>query len=141
MSLHHTLFPEESRSFPGMRWVNIGLRTLHLIGLAGIGGAWLNPAQPVAWLPYVWLTLLSGGGLMGLSLYSNGIWLLQLRGMVILFKLVLLLLMIFIPQTSLAVVITVIVLSSVIAHAPGNLRYFSPWHRRRIERLTGHRTP
>jgi len=135
MSFRSIIFPAVSRGFPGMRWLNISLRTLHLIGIAGIGGAYLYPAETAAWTAYLWLTLLSGVALVGLSLYSNGIWLLQLRGLAIVLKLLLLLWLVFVPRLSLPVVIAVIVLSSVIAHAPGNLRYYSPWHRRRIEHL------
>jgi hypothetical protein len=39
------------------------------------------------------------------------------------------------PALKLELGIAVIVVSSVIAHAPGNIRYYSPWHRRRIEYL------
>lgn len=135
MSFSSLIFPADSRSFPGMRWLNIALRTLHLIGIAGLGGAYLYPAETAAWAPYLWLTLLSGFSLMGVSLYCNGIWLLQLRGLAILLKLLLLLLLVAMPQLSLPFIIVIIVLSGVVAHAPGNLRYYSPWHRRRIEHL------
>ena len=135
MSLYRVLFPSQARSFPGMRWVNIALRTLHLIGVAGLGGAYLYAAPQLQWQPYLLLTLLSGIGLVAISIYATALWLLQLRGLVILFKLVLLGLMLWWPGFSLPLGIAVIVLSSVIAHAPGNFRYYSPWHRRRIEGL------
>jgi hypothetical protein len=135
MSLIRTLFPHESRSFPGKRWLNISLRTLHLIGVAGLGGAYLYAAPKELWEPYLWLSLGSGVALVATSLYSNGIWLLQLRGLLILFKLALLGVMLWLPGFSLQLGVTVIVLSSVIAHAPGNVRYYSIWHRRRIENL------
>jgi hypothetical protein len=135
MSLLRTLFPQESRSFPGKRWLNISLRTLHLIGVAGLGGAYLYAAPRELWAPYLWLSLGSGVALVATSLYSNGIWLLQLRGLLILFKLALLGVMLWLPGFSLQLGVTVIVLSSVIAHAPGNVRYYSIWHRRRIENL------
>jgi len=130
-----SLFPSSSRGFTGMRWLNITLRTLHLIGIAGLGGAYLYAAPRPLWEPYLWLTLLSGLGMVAVSIYSNGIWLLQMRGVVILFKLVLLGLMLWWPAFSLELAIAVIVLSSVIAHAPASLRYYSPWHRRRIDYL------
>lgn len=135
MSLFSLMFPENSRGFPGMRWVNISLRTLHLIGIAGIGGAYFYTVDGNAWMPYLWLTLFSGFSLMGISVYSNGIWLIQLRGLAILIKLLLLLMVTAIPQASLPLIILVIILSGVVAHAPGNLRYYSLWHRKRIERL------
>lgn len=129
------LFPVVSRSFPGMRWLNIALRTLHLIGIAGLAGAYLYEAPRQLWQPYLWLSLLSGLSLISVSLYANGVWLVQLRGLLILFKLLLLGLMLWWPALKLGLGISVIAISSVIAHAPGNLRYYSPWHRRRIEHL------
>jgi hypothetical protein len=135
MNPYRILFPRHQRRFPGMRWVNIVLRTLHLIGIAGIGGAYLYPAETAAWVPYLWLTLLSGFAMVAVSCYGNGVWLLQLRGLLIMGKLLVLLLLAWLPQLSPQGVIAVVALSSVIAHAPGSLRYYSPWHRRRIEHL------
>jgi hypothetical protein len=129
------LFPAVSRSFPGKRWLNITLRTLHLIGVAGLGGAYLYSAPRGLWEPYLWLSLSSGSALVAMSLYSNGIWLLQLRGLLILLKLGLLGIMLWLPGFSLQLGMAVIVLSSVISHAPGNVRYYSIWHGRRIESL------
>lgn len=135
MSLLPILFPRHSRSFAGKRWLNISLRTLHLIGVAGLGGAYLYAAPRGLWQPYLWLSLGSGFSLMAISLYSNGIWLLQLRGILILFKLFLLGGMVWFPAFDLQLGVAVIVLSSVISHAPGNVRYYSIWHGRRIEYL------
>lgn len=135
MSLYRTFFPINSRGFPGMRWVNISLRTLHLIGIAGLGGAYLYAVPQELWQPYLWLTLSSGIGLVCVSLYSSAIWLLQLRGQLILFKLILLGLILQWPALNWGVGMMVIAISSVIAHAPGNLRYYSLWHRRRLESL------
>lgn len=135
MSLKALLFPRHSRNFPGKRWLNISLRTLHLIGMAGLGGAYLYAAPRELWEPYMWLSLGSGFALVALFLYSNGVWLLQLRGLLILFKLVLLGIMLWLPAINLQLGMVVIVLSSVVSHAPGNVRYYSIWHGRRIEHL------
>ena len=135
MSLFCLLFPAESRSLPGMRWLNIGLRTLHLIGIAGLGGAYFYTVPAELWQPYLWLTLLSGIGMVFLSLYSSAVWLLQLRGQLILLKLILLGFILLWPGLSWTLGVAVIVLSSVIAHAPGDIRYYSLWHRRRLEGL------
>jgi hypothetical protein len=135
MSLYRTFFPLQHRGFRGMRWLNISLRTLHLIGIAGIGGAYFYPADEAAWLPFLWLTVIAGSGLVAVSIYSNGVWLLQLRGMLIGVKLLLLMLLAFWPQAAAPVAIAVVAISSFIAHAPGKVRYYSPWHRRSIEHL------
>lgn len=135
MALRQTLFPPVSRQFPGQRWANIGLRTLHLIGLAGLGGGFFYPAADNSWVAFLYLTLLSGAALSLLFVWSNGIWLIQLRGQVILVKLMLLGAIPLWPEFKVALLLAVILLSGLISHAPGDVRYYSLFHRRRIERL------
>ncbi len=135
MSLRQIIFPQESRLFPGQRWVNISLRTLHLLGMAGLGGGYFYAAPGEAWLGFLYLTLVSGLALMLLSIWSNGIWLIQLRGQAILLKVLLLGLMPVWPEQQMFLLIAVIVLSGLISHAPGDVRYYSVFHRRRIENL------
>jgi len=130
-----TLFPDPPRGFPGRRWVNIGLRTVHLLGVAGMGGGWLYGADPADWRPFLWLVLMSGGAMVLLEVAATCLWLLQLRGLAVLAKLLLVALAVRWPETTPWVLVTVIVLSSVFAHAPANVRYFSPFHGRRVERL------
>ena len=135
MSLYRIVFPAESRRLPGQRWVSIGLRTLHLMGTAGLGGAYLYEAPAEAWLPYFWLTLVSGALMAALHIWNNGVWLIQVRGLAILCKLVLLVLAGWWQGAELGLALTVILISGVIAHAPGSLRYHSPWHGRKVESL------
>lgn len=135
MTLRHTLFPANARSFPGQRGANVILRTLHLAGIAGIGAAYLYAPVTSGWWPYFYLALISGSGLAAIYLWSNGIWLVQLRGQVILLKLLFLVLIPFLPDLRAGLFLAVIVLSGWIAHAPGDVRYYSLWHRRRVERI------
>jgi len=128
-------FPAESRGFPGKRWVSIALRSLHLAGTAGAGAGMLFGVPPAEWQGYLWLTLLSGALLVGLQLWSNAVWLLQLRGLAIGVKLLLLGAALRWPAAGAPLLLTVILLSGVISHAPGDVRYYSPWHGRRLERL------
>lgn len=133
--LYSLIFPQESRHLPGQRWINISLRTLHLIGLAGIGAGYLYPALDETWRMYLYLTLASGALLALLSIWSNGIWFMQLRGQVILLKLLLLFFITHWPPAGAALLIVVIILSSWISHAPGNTRYYSFYHGRRLDSL------
>jgi hypothetical protein len=137
MSMKELLFPAESRLFPGQRWLNISLRTLHLIGVAGIGSGILYPAPEGASDLYLYLTLASGLFLSLVSVWSNAIWLLQLRGQAIILKLLLLALIPVWPGAGVWLLIMVIVISGYIAHAPGDVRYYSIYHRRRIDALQG----
>lgn len=134
MSLFRLVFPASSREFFGKRWLNIALRTLHIIGMIGLGG-FLFGADKSVWWPYMLLLLVSGLGLMSLYVVSNGIFFIQLRGIAIMLKLVLLAMIPLTEISALGLLVAVIVLSAVISHAPGDIRYFSVLHGRRIERL------
>lgn len=129
------LFPESSRFFPGQRWVNICLRALHLVGLSGAGYGFLGGGNDFDWNAFLQLTVYSGTAMMLLSIWSNGVWLLQLRGQTILLKLVLLGLILLQPYFHAELFIIVIVLSGLISHAPGNTRYYSVFHGRRIDSM------
>jgi hypothetical protein len=127
------LFPAKSRFFPGQRWVNILLRTLHLIGIAGLGGGFLYPAEGDLWRTFFNLTIWSGVGLTAIAVWNNAIWLVQLRGQAILLKLLLLGLMSLLPELRLLIFIAILIISGVISHAPAKVRYYSMFHGRRID--------
>lgn len=132
MHLKQLLFPAESRFLPGQRWVNIMLRTLHLIGIAGLGGGFFYPAEGDLWRMFFDLTLWSGVGLASIAIWNNGIWLIQLRGQAILLKLILLGLMPLFPALRLPLLLAILIVSGVISHAPASVRYYSLFHGRRI---------
>lgn len=134
--LYRTVFPERSRSFPGQRWVSIGLRCLHLVGIAGAGGLFLYGAPASEAGPFLQLAIWSGVGMAAVRLYCNGSWLVQARGQVTLAKLPLLYTVGLLEGAAAALLFAaVIILAGVFAHAPGDVRYYSIWHRRRIEAL------
>lgn len=133
MQLKRLLFPEESRFFPGQRWVNIALRTLHLIGIAGLGGGFFYASEGDSWRTFFDLTLWSGAGLTAIAVWNDGVWLVQLRGQAILLKLLLLGLMPLLPSLRLPLFLAILVISGVMAHAPASVRYYSLWHGRRLE--------
>ncbi len=116
------LFPPEPRQFIGQRWSNIVLRTAHLVGVAGIGGGFLHNLDEPQWMPFWYLTLISGLGLSLLYLAASVVWLFQLRGTTVVVKLILIASAIYWPQLRETAFIAVIILSSVIAHAPGKVR-------------------
>ncbi len=134
-SFRSALFPSRSRFLPGHRWINITLRTLHLIGIAGLGAGFFYSGVDDSWLSYLNLTISSGCVLLILSVWSNGIWLIQLRGQLIILKLVLLVAAMLLPDIKFGLILLLIALSSVVSHAPGDIRYYSLYHRRRIESL------
>jgi hypothetical protein len=114
------------------RWTKISLRTLHLLSVAGAGGGILFGLEKELWINYWWLALISGALMMLVDIVSNPVWIVQLRGLVVLFKLILLGLLAVYPAWGQFILLAVIIMSGVISHAPGKLRYYSVYHRRVI---------
>ncbi len=126
-------FPQHSRQFAGKRACKVGLRTLHLFGIAGSGGAFLYQLPASDWLPFLLLTLVSGVLMVLIELWSHCIWLLQLRGLLILLKLALLgLCSVLPPSADPWLLLVVITISGVISHASSRQRYYSPFYGRKI---------
>ena len=123
------LFPIEKRDFAGRRWLSISMRTLHLMGIAGLAGAYLFHLPETQWMPYLWMAVISGVVMACTEVFVDGIWLLQIRGQAIFVKLLLLSTVFWLfdePQSG--IYLLVILISGVISHAPGKVRYYSVWH-------------
>jgi len=114
------------------RWTKISLRTLHLLSLAGVGGGILFGIENSLWINYWWLAIASGVLLMLVDIISNPVWLVQIRGVSIFIKLILLACLGVYPDWDGLLLLLVIIISGVISHAPGNLRYYSIYHGRVI---------
>nr|WP_067287312.1 hypothetical protein [Marinobacterium profundum] len=129
------LFPSPSRKVPGKRYLNIALRSLHLVGIAGLAGHFLYQLPTAQWLGFLWLGFGAGLSMVLIELYCDGVWLLQLRGQAILLKVFLLGLVIPWPVLMAPVFVLAILISGFFAHAPGNLRYYSLYHGRVVKAL------
>ena len=114
------------------RWSKISLRTLHLLGVTGVGGGVLFALDKHLWLNYWWLALASGGLMTLMDVVANPVWVVQVRGLVIMAKLVLLVFLGTQSDWDRLLLATVIIISVVISHAPGKLRYYSLYHRQVI---------
>jgi len=114
------------------RWTKISLRTLHLLAVAGVGGGILFGLDKSLWVNYWWLALVTGSLLMLVDVVSNPVWLVQVRGFTVLFKLILLLFLGSYPVWDSTLLIVIIIISAVISHAPGKLRYYSLYHKKVI---------
>ena len=114
------------------RWSKISLRTLHLLALAGVGGGVLFGLEKGLWINYWWLAMASGALMMLMDVISNPVWLVQVRGVVIYVKLILLACLGLYPEWDSFILAVIIIISAIISHAPGKLRYYSIYHRRVI---------
>ena len=112
------------------RWTKISLRTLHLLAVAGVGGGILFALEKELWINYWWLALVSGALMMGIDIVSNPVWVVQVRGLSIFVKLILLAFLGSYPSLDGWLLTVIIIISAVISHAPGKLRYYSVYHRR-----------
>jgi hypothetical protein len=116
-------------NFKGKRWLKISLRSIHLVGVAGVFASTLT-AQSL----YIYWTLaiISGLGLLALEALSNLVWFIQVRALVMYVKFALLTTLLFFPQYAWHVLVVIILLSGLISHAPSSVRYFSFIHWRKI---------
>jgi hypothetical protein len=121
-SLQRRLFPDPPRGFRGQRWLNVSLRSLHLVGIAGIGGGFLFDQAPETWAAYWHLTVISGVALTALYLWGSVGWLFELKGLSIVVKTLLLGVALLVPSLRAELFLLLIVLSALIAHAPGAVR-------------------
>ena len=114
------------------RWTKISLRTLHLLTVTGVGGGILFGLEKDLSINYWWLALVSGALMMVIDIVSNPVWVVQVRGLVIFLKLILLALLGQDPVLDRILMIVIIIISAIISHAPGKLRYYSVVHRKAI---------
>jgi hypothetical protein len=105
--------------------MNITLRGLHLVGVAGLAGGFLFDLPEARWLVYWYLTLATGALLAGLHIWTDASWLLKLKGQAILAKLALLMLAQVHPGWRAEIFVLVIVLSAIFAHAPDRVRSYA----------------
>jgi hypothetical protein len=120
--LDRILFPVKPRQFVGERWINIVLRSFHVLGVAGIGGGFLFSLDESQWLPFWYLTVATGVTISLLYIWSSALWLFQLKGVSIVLKLALIGIAINTPPWRAELFALVIIISGLIAHAPGRVR-------------------
>ncbi len=127
------LIPPEPRRYAGQRWVKIMARSTHVV-LSGIYlGAFVFGADPATRWPWFLATLLSGLLMICLDLYESGAFLLQLRGLVVTVKLILLAFLPSFGEAGVWVIALIAFFSVISSHASSNFRYYLIWGRGRIK--------
>lgn len=111
---------ENIRDFPGKRWLNVALRSLHLIGLVLLGTGLLGAGDIH---PGATITLVSGLGMFAIDTWSNPGQLREIAGFGVLVKLVLVGLMLLQPAWAPAIFWFILILSTLLSHAPGAFRH------------------
>ena len=109
----------------GRRLSKVIVRSIHLVGMAGLfGNAMMGTSESI----YITLAIISGVVLAIMEAYPGLIWFVQLRGVALYIKLLLLLLMHIYPGAAIPCLIAVIAISGFMSHAPSWIRYFSVLH-------------
>src|SRR3972149_11702800 len=115
-------FPEKARHLPGSRAWSITFRTLHLAAFGVLLGGHAFAVETDKLLPYLYLTILSGIGLIALEMYAVGLyWLFLRKGLMVLGELGLLLALPFFWEQRLALLLVVVVVASGGGHLPARL--------------------
>jgi len=127
------LFPATPRHLTGSRAWSIAFRTLHLAAFGLLLGGHAFAVEADNLLPTLYLTILSGIGLIALEMYAVGLyWLFLGKGLMVLAKLGILLAVPFFWEQRLALLLVVMVVASVGSHMPARYRHYSLLHRRVI---------
>ncbi|OGG93278.1 MAG: hypothetical protein A2508_10625 [Candidatus Lambdaproteobacteria bacterium RIFOXYD12_FULL_49_8] len=108
-----------------VRWLRIGVRSAHILAFSlYLGGVFwgINSEQLSLYLAFVGIT---GTAMMGLFFLQKINWLLQNRGLVILAKILILLCIPFFENYRFYALTGILIGSSLIAHAPSTVRYYS----------------
>ena len=111
---------DDVRDFPGRRWLNLSLRTIHLAGIVLLGAALVGAGEVRT---AAWLTLISGLAMFAGDVWANPAHLREVAGFGVLAKLLLVAVMVAHPSLALAIFWAVLVLSTLLSHAPGALRH------------------
>ncbi|RMH38177.1 MAG: hypothetical protein D6689_20015 [Deltaproteobacteria bacterium] len=108
----------------GVRAFRIACRTAHIVGSCFLVGGHAYGASRDALIPWLIATVASGALLIASDLRESLQWFRELRGVAVLAKASLLLLVLAWWQHRVAILVAVIVVGSVVSHMPGRYRYW-----------------
>lgn len=130
--LGRLLFPDPPRRIRGFRLFGVVLRTAHLATFGVLLGGHLFDVDAPRLTPFLIATILTGAGLMALELASTFAWLFMVKGVAVLFKLGLLLLVPLLWEHRVTLLVLVVIVASAAAHMPSRFRHYSLLARRSL---------
>ncbi len=116
-------FPPEPRSFPARRGLKVLFRAAHVLSAGILTGAYVLDAGAPLRTPWLVWAIASGALILLLDLYESAVFLLQVRGLVVIGKIGLLLALPLFERHAAWVLAALVVVSVVFSHAPGKIRY------------------
>ncbi|MFT6978379.1 MAG: hypothetical protein ACJAZA_002117 [Shewanella psychromarinicola] len=130
---HKKNLPVSNLRFWIERISKTSLRALHIIGVVGSGGGMIFNLELSLWFNYWLIAITSGVLLMSWEIIRDWRWLIQLKGVLTLLKVILLGLFIQLSECKSELVIFIILLSVIVSHGPAGLRHYSIVHRKVIQ--------
>jgi hypothetical protein len=127
-SLRDMLFPDPPRTWPQIRLWNIAFRSAHIAVTGVLVGGHVFGIQETRLLPWLYLTLATGTGLLSIEVLPTARWCYQGRGVLVLVKLLLVGLVPWLWNYRVPLLLAVVLLASVGSHMPKRLRYCSLLH-------------
>ena len=125
VNLSTLIFPDPRRRLPHGRWWNIAAKTVHLASTGILLGGHVFGVPTGQLWPYFWPAIASGAALIAIELYPTGHWLHQGCAVAVYIKLALLCLIPIFWNDRVAILLLVVAIASVGAHAPRTIRHYS----------------
>lgn len=122
----------EPAPLPAARAMRTTLRCAHMIAFAAYYGGHLFSVEPGRLLSALAAVVVTGGTFMGFEIWRAPVWVVQIRGVACYLKVALLLSVAAYWEHRIAILSLVVVIATVISHAPGRLRYYSLLHQREV---------
>ena len=123
MRLRPLLFPDPPRQIPHHRALGLALRTAHLMTFGALLGGHLFTVDPARLMPFLVATIASGFGLMALELASTCAWLFMGKGLAVLLKLAVLLMVPMFWEQRVPLLLLTVAMASVGSHMPARFRH------------------
>jgi hypothetical protein len=123
-------FEAPQRTLPGARWLRTSLRTLHLVAVGALYGGHVYGVEAYRLVGALVGVLATGAALVVFEVWQARIWLVQVRGVATLLKLVLLAAIGVAWDLRILLLTLALVIGSVSSHMPGRWRYYSLLHGR-----------
>lgn len=130
--LYALLFPDPPRDLPHARAISIMFRTVHIAAIGILLGGHVFEVAEDRLLVWLYLSLISGAGLIGIEVYSSCKWIYQAKGVMVLVKMMLTASVLAFWEQRVWLLLAVLIIGSVGSHMPGRFRYYSFVHRRVI---------
>jgi hypothetical protein len=126
------LCPDPPRRIPGHRWLGVVLRTGHILTIGTLLGGHVFDLEASRLVPFLVAAIVTGVAMMALEMASTCAWLLMGKGLSVLLKVGILLVVPIWWDQRVPLLIAVTVIASVTSHMPSRYRHYSLIERRPV---------